>query len=856
MKYLKGNQIREKFLSFFEQRGHKRIPSASLVPNDPTILLTIAGMVPFKPIFLGKVKTDLKRATSSQKCIRTNDIENVGHTPRHHTFFEMLGNFSFGDYFKKEAINWAWEFLTKELEIPEEMMWVSIYLDDDEAYEIWHNDVGLPDSKIKRMGEEDNFWKVGPTGPCGPCSEIYVDLGEHGDLEIWNLVFMQYNREDDGRLTPLPRKNIDTGMGLERIASVLQGVPSDFETDLLYPIIKETEILSGHKYNKNEEKDLAFRIISDHIRAITFMISDGIYPGNEGRGYVLRRILRRAYRYGRFIGFSKPFLYKLIPTVIHVMKEGYPELIQKERQIIDITLTEEKRFQITLDQGLAMFEEIIKNVKSNIISGYDAFKLYDTYGFPIDIMKDLAKERGLSIDEEGFKEEMDTQRKRGRKRKKEEGPKKLYLNIYTSYGETLFTGYEKYEDESEIIAIIKDGALSQEAKKGDKVEIITQKTPFYAEKGGQVGDTGIIVTPNGKIKVEDTKTQEGLIIHKGIVEEGEIKKEDETKLIIDKERRNAIKRAHTATHLLHKAIHILIGEHANQAGSKVEPDEFRFDFTHFSHLNPSELSKIEALVNEKILEDMKVNVIDMKKDDAIKLGAIALFDEKYGEKVRVVKIGDFSIELCGGTHLNHTSQTGLFKITEETSIGAGIRRIHAYTGKKAYEYIREKEDLIEDMKLELKIQEDKAIISAIRYLKDELKKKEQIIKRLKKEGGANLIEKALEKVISIDGIKVITKITKDMDKEIIKTFIDKIRERLGTGIVIFGNVKDGKPYIAIGVTKDIQDKFKAGELVKIGAKKIKGGGGGRHHFAEAGGKDPKGIEDAISEIVSHIRSKV
>ncbi|HID15856.1 MAG TPA: alanine--tRNA ligase, partial [Candidatus Atribacteria bacterium] len=405
MKYLKGNQIREKFLSFFEQRGHKRIPSASLVPNDPTILLTIAGMVPFKPIFLGKVKTDLKRATSSQKCIRTNDIENVGHTPRHHTFFEMLGNFSFGDYFKKEAINWAWEFLTKELEIPEEMMWVSIYLDDDEAYEIWHNDVGLPDSKIKRMGEEDNFWKVGPTGPCGPCSEIYVDLGEHGDLEIWNLVFMQYNREDDGRLTPLPRKNIDTDMGLERIASVLQGVPSDFETDLLYPIIKETEVLSGHKYNKNEEKDLAFRIISDHIRAITFMISDGIYPGNEGRGYVLRRILRRAYRYGRFIGFSKPFLYKLIPTVIHVMKEGYPELIQKERQIIDITLTEEKRFQTTLDQGLAMFEEIIKNVKSNIISGYDAFKLYDTYGFPIDIMKDLAKERGLSIDEEGFKEE-------------------------------------------------------------------------------------------------------------------------------------------------------------------------------------------------------------------------------------------------------------------------------------------------------------------------------------------------------------------------------------------------------------------------------------------------------------------
>ncbi len=855
MKYMKGNQIRESFLSFFESKGHKRMPSASLVPDDPTILLTIAGMVPFKPIFLGKVKTDLKRATTSQKCIRTNDIENVGRTPRHHTFFEMLGNFSFGDYFKKEAINWAWEFLTKVLEIPEEKLWVSIYLDDDEAYEIWHKDIGLSDSKIRRMGEEDNFWKVGPTGPCGPCSEIYVDLGEHGDLEIWNLVFMQYNREEDGSLTPLPRKNIDTGMGLERIASVLQGVPSDFETDLLYPIIKATETLSGHKYNRSEEKDLAFRIISDHARAIAFMITDGIYPGNEGRGYVLRRILRRAYRYGRFIGLNEPFLYKLIPSVVDVMKGGYPELTEKEKQIIEITLTEEKRFQVTLDQGLSMFEEIIKNSPSNTISGKDAFRLYDTYGFPLDIMKDLAKERGLFIDEAGFEKEMAAQRERGRKRKTEEGPKKLYLDIYAKYGQTVFTGYSNYEDESEIIAIIKDNQLREEAKEGDKVEIITKNTPFYAERGGQVGDKGELIFPSGRVWVEDTKTQEGIIIHIGKVTQGNIKTGERVKLSIDKKRRDAIRRAHTSTHLLHRALRMLIGEHVKQAGSKVEPDEFRFDFTHFAPLTREELSKIEALVNEKVLEDIKVEVVEMKRDDALKLGAMALFDEKYGEHVRVVKIGNFSIELCGGTHLDHTSQVGLFKIVEEGSIGAGTRRIIAYTGEKAYKYIKEREELIDDIKEELKTREESAILSAIRHLKEEIKEKERIIKRFKVEGGENLSEKLLENAVDINGIKVVTKVTKELDKEIVKTFIDKVREKLKSGIVIIGNVQDGRPYLAVGVTKDLQDKFKAGDLVKIGAKIIKGGGGGRPHFAEAGGKDPEGIQKAIDAIVEKIRGE-
>ena len=856
MKYLKGDEIREKFLSFFESKGHKRMPSASLVPDDPTILLTIAGMVPFKPIFLGKVKTDLKRATTSQKCIRTNDIENVGHTPRHHTFFEMLGNFSFGDYFKKEAINWAWEFLTKVLEIPEEMMWVSIYLDDDEAYDIWRNDVGLSDDKIKRMGEEDNFWKVGPTGPCGPCSEIYVKLPGGDDLEIWNLVFMQYNREEDGSLTPLPRKNIDTGMGLERIASVLQGVESDFETDLLFPIIKETEELSGYKYKENKERDLAFRIISDHVRAISFMISDGIYPGNEGRGYVLRRILRRAYRYGRLLDLTEPFLYKLIPSVVNVMKGGYPELIEKEKQIIDITYTEEKRFQTTLDQGLSMFEEIAKKATAGIIKGEDAFRLYDTYGFPLDIMKDLAQERGLSIDEEGFERLMKEQRERGRKRKKEEGPIKVYTDIFTKYGETIFTGYQKYEDKSEIIAIIKDGNITDSAQEGEKVEIVTKNTPFYAEKGGQVGDTGYIEGPSGKAKIEDTQTREGIIIHKGSIIEGTLQTGEEVILSVDKERRNAIRRAHTSTHLLHKALRMLIGEHVKQAGSKVEPDEFRFDFTHFTHLTKEELDKIEELVNEKVLEDIKVEIKEMERDKAIELGALALFDEKYGNRVRVVKIGDFSIELCGGTHLDHTSQVGLFKIKEETSIGAGTRRVHVYTGKKAYRYTKEKEDLIEDIKEELKTREEGSIIPAIHHLKKELKEKDQIIKKFKTEGGENLIDKLLEEIIEIKGIKVVTKITEDMDKDLIKTFIDKVRDKLQHNcIAILGNVKDGKPYIAIGVTKDLQDRFKAGDLVKIGAKKIKGGGGGRPHFAEAGGKDPEGLQDAINTILEYIRSK-
>ncbi len=856
MRYMKGDEIRESFLSFFESKGHKRMPSASLVPDDPTILLTIAGMVPFKPIFLGKVKTDLRRATTSQKCIRTNDIENVGHTPRHHTFFEMLGNFSFGDYFKKEAITWAWEFLTEVLEIPAEKMRVSIYLDDDEAYEIWHKDIGLPDEKIRRMGEEDNFWKVGPTGPCGPCSEIYVDLGKHGDLEIWNLVFMQYNREEDGSLTPLPRKNIDTGMGLERIASVLQGVSSDFETDLLYPIISHTEEMSGYKYNEDEKRDLAFRIIADHIRAISFMITDGIYPGNEGRGYVLRRILRRAYRYGRFLDLKEPFLYKLVPSVIDVMKGGYPELVEKEKQIIELTLTEEKRFQATLDQGLSMFEEIVSHLSSDVIPGKEAFRLYDTYGFPLDIMKDLASERGLTVDEKGFEEEMKAQRERGRKRKKEEGSKKVYVDIYKRYGETTFTGYEKEEEESEIIAIIQGDSLIGEAGEGDKVEIVTKSTPFYPEKGGQIGDTGTIVTPSGRVEIEDTKTQEGIIIHIGKVKEGTIRQGEHATLSIDRKRRRAIRRAHTTTHLLHKALRTLIGEHVKQAGSKVEPDEFRFDFTHFSALTQEELSKIEALVNEKILEDIEVEVKEMDREDALKLGAMALFDEKYGNRVRVVKIGDFSIELCGGTHLEHTSQAGLFKINEEGSVGAGIRRIHAYIGEKAYRYTKEKEELIDEIKLELKMREDGAILSAIRHLKEELKEKDKIIKKLKTEGGKNLSDKLLEEIEDIGGIKVVARVTEDFEKDIVKTFIDKVREKLGSGIVVIGNVQDGRPYLAVGVTKDLQDRFKAGELVKIGAKMIKGGGGGRPHFAEAGGKDPGGIEKAVSSIVDYIRSKV
>src|SRR5665648_607475 len=629
--YMTSNEIREKYLKFFESKGHKITPSASLVPSDPSILLTIAGMVPFKPIFLGQVKSSLKRATTSQKCIRTNDIENVGKTARHHTFFEMLGNFSLGDYFKEDAIKWAWEFFTEVIEFPEEKLWISVFKDDDESYDIWHNLIGLPEKRIVRLGEEDNFWKVGPTGPCGPCSEIYIDLGEEKAskegggvgvderyLELWNLVFMQYNREEDGSLTPLPKKNIDTGLGLEGIASVLQKADTDFETDLFLPIIEFVAQNAGIKYKEDRKKDLALKVIADHARALVFMISDGIVPSNEGRGYVLRMLLRRAFRYGKVINYNQPFLYEVAPIVINLMKEVYPKVYKEENRICQVILAEEKRFQETLNIGI----QILDNIKEEL-----------------------------------------------KQKKKDKLNQKLCQDILNERGETEFVGYDSIEVKSKVIAITKEDKLVDKAAEGDKCKIYLEKTPFYAEKGGQIGDKGIITFPSKNsllVEIFDTQTPtEGLIAHFSEVSKGEIKVGDEVLARVDLLRRKAITRNHTATHLLHRALRDVLGEHVKQSGSAVNNNHLRFDFNHFAPLTIEELEKIENLVNEKILDELKVERKISTFDEAKEIGAIALFGEKYGEEVRVVKIGEFSLELCGGTHLNSTSSIGLFKILNE-----------------------------------------------------------------------------------------------------------------------------------------------------------------------------------------------
>ncbi|MEA3453907.1 MAG: alanine--tRNA ligase, partial [Candidatus Caldatribacteriota bacterium] len=626
--YMTSNEIREKFLKFFESKGHKITPSASLVPSDPSILLTIAGMVPFKPIFLGQVKSSLKRATTSQKCIRTNDIENVGKTARHHTFFEMLGNFSFGDYFKEDAIKWAWEFFTEVIGFPEEKLWVSIFKDDDESHDIWHNLIGIPEERIVRLGEEDNFWKVGPTGPCGPCSEIYIDLGEEKAskegggvgvderyLELWNLVFMQYNREEDGSLTPLPKQNIDTGLGLERIASVLQKADTDFETDLFLPIIKFVAQNAGIKYKEDQKKDLALKVIADHIRALVFMISDGITPSNEGRGYVLRMLLRRAFRYGKVINYNQPFLYEVAPVAIDLIKEIYPETYKEENRICQIILAEEKRFQETLNIGIQILDNIkeeLKQKNKDKLSGRDAFKLYDTYGFPLELTKDILEEDGFGIEEDDFKNEMKIQRERSRKNRLKSTASiktsikatlsiktrvETNINILKKWGETKFVGYDSVETKSKVIAIIKDDKLLNEAAEGDKCEIFLEKTPFYAEKGGQIGDKGVIASiskNNLLVEILDTQAPiEGLIAHFAEISKGEIKVGDEVLARVDLLRRKAITRNHTATHLLHRVLRDVLGDHVKQSGSAVNNHHLRFDFNHFAPLSNDELEKIE-----------------------------------------------------------------------------------------------------------------------------------------------------------------------------------------------------------------------------------------------------------------------
>jgi len=843
---ISGHALRKRFLEFFEKRGHKVFPSFSLIPDDPTILLTIAGMVPFKPYFLGEKKAPVKRAVTCQKCIRTNDIENVGYTARHHTFFEMLGNFSFGDYFKSEAIRWGWDFITKVLGLPEEKLWITIYKDDDEAFEIWHKEIGVPEERIVRMGEEDNFWKVGPVGPCGPCSEIIIDQGEEFGcgketcgvgcdcdryLELWNLVFMQYNRKEDGSLEPLPRKNIDTGMGLERLASVMQGVRSDFETDLLYPLIRRTESLSGVRYGVDEVYDRAMKIVADHARALVFMIADGIMPSNEGRGYILRRILRRAVVSGWKLGFDKPFLHELVPKVVEIMGEVYPELIESQRLASEVILLEEGRFRRTLSHGLNLFEEMVKSAISSgrkFLSGEEVFKLYDTYGFPFELTREMAMEKGLNVDEDGFVKAMERQRERARRASKKEAPDEIYRRIKEDVGETLFVGYESLEAQAKVLRVLENK---------DKLEIILDRTPCYPEKGGQVGDTGVISSRKFEGRIDDTYSPvEGLIVHRLTLLKGEINEGDLVSVRVDALRRREIAKHHTATHLLHQALCDILGPHVRQSGSLVAPDKLRFDFSHFSPLSHKEVEEVERIVNEKIWEDLKVEVLKMDLEEAKKLGAKALFEGKYGEKVRVIKIGDYSLELCGGTHLERTGLIGFFKIVSESGVGANLRRIEAVCGKSAYEYVN---SLLKKQENDLKaLREEKQMLS------DKLRKRDLELAKLQ-------LERVAPK--EINGIKVFSAFLPDLDTGAMRILGDEVKAKLGSSIVILGSSKGNRAILIAMVTPDLVEKgWNASKIVKRIGAQIGGGGGGKAGYAQAGGKDPRKLKEILSQIEKYI----
>ncbi|ADY74100.1 alanyl-tRNA synthetase [Desulfurobacterium thermolithotrophum DSM 11699] len=867
-----GKEIREAFLRFFEDKEHFRVKSSPLIPkNDPTLLFTNAGMVQFKDYFLGKEKPPFKRATSCQKCMRAggkhNDLENVGKTGRHHTFFEMLGNFSFGDYFKKEAIEFAWELVTKVFKLPEDRLYVSVYEKDDEAFEIWNKLIGIPENKIYKLGEKDNFWAMGDTGPCGPCSEIYYDRGEEfacGEnceigkcdcdryLEIWNLVFMQFERDESGKLTPLAHPSIDTGMGLERIASVLQNVPSNYETDLLFPLVKWASDLSGTPYGKDEKSSTSMRVIADHLRALTFLIADGVLPSNEGRGYVLRRIIRRASRHGRLLGIDKPFLFEGVDEVLNIMGDTYPEIVENGRLIKKVTLKEEERFSKTLERGLYIFAEIIdklRNEGKDIIPGEEAFKLYDTFGFPLDLILEVANDENLKVDVSGFEKLLAEQKERARKAWKG-GVQKVIspeLQKLSEESPSIFIGYDHLEGIGKVTGILKDGRLIEEAKEGEEVTVILDKTPFYPEKGGQVGDTGIIEGNNCYCEVLDTQNiTENLIGHKVVVKKEKVKVGDIVNAIVNEERRKAIMRAHTATHLLHKALREVLGNHVKQAGSLVLPDRLRFDFTHFEAPTEEELQTIEETVYNWVLKNYPVKIEEMSYDEAIERGAIALFGEKYGDVVRVVDVGGVSVELCGGTHVERSGDIGFFKLISESSISSGTRRIEAVVGKEAFKYIEEKEALIKKLRSSLQSPEEQ-LLQKVEKLKEELKAKEKELERIKKKLATAEIDQIVEDAPIINGIKVVTAKLEGFGGKELAEIADVIRNKAKTAAVMIVGIKDGKASLLIALTKDLTDRFKAGEIIREIAPILEGRGGGRPDMAQGGVQNLSKLEEAFSE---------
>lgn len=862
------NNIREMFLEFFETKGHLRLKSASLIPeSDKSLLLINSGMAPLKPYFTGQQIPPNNRVTTCQKCIRTPDIERVGKTARHGTFFEMLGNFSFGDYFKDEAITWAWEFCTKWLKLSEDKLWVTIYQDDDEAFDIWNKKIGIPDERIVRMGKEDNFWEIG-LGPCGPCSEIYFDRGEKYGcgkhdckvgcecdryIEFWNLVFTQFDRDEEGNYKKLVKPNIDTGMGLERMAAIMQNVDNIFEVDTIKYILDYISELVGVNYGNNGKSDISIRVITDHIRSVTFLISDGVLPSNEGRGYVLRRLLRRAVRHGKLLGFSESFLGKVAKKVIEISNEAYPELKEKEEYILNIIDVEEKRFEETLEQGLIKLQEYMDSLnKGQILPGQAAFKLYDTYGFPLDLTKDILEENGFLVDEEGFEKEMKLQRDRARSARGDNDTESWKEDIYSKIDKdivTNFVGYDNFSSSSIIKVIIANNIIVQKAIAGMEVSIILDKTPFYAESGGQLADIGFIKGKNFIIQVFDCKRVTGeRHSHECRIIEGEITVGDECYAEIDVLRRMATARNHSVTHLLHKALRNTLGNHVEQAGSLVSSDRLRFDFTHFKAITKEEIDKIEKEVNTVIWESMDITTLDTDIENAKKMGAIALFGEKYGDTVRVVKMGDYSTELCGGTHLKNTSQIGMFKIVSEGGIAAGVRRIEAISGEKLYEYLKEKEQLINEVSAKLKTNEDDLIKRVEANIK-EIKEMEKEVLLLKDKISNSSLEHYLSKAQELKNLKYIISNVENADIDSMRQLGDKLKEKLENLLVVLYSVTDEKTILMAMASKSaVSLGLHAGNLIKEITKIGGGSGGGRPDMAQGGIKD----KDKISKIIEAI----
>ncbi len=870
MRYMKTSEIRESFLEYFENKGHTRVKSASLIPeNDPTLLFVNAGMVPFKRVFLGEEKRPYKRAVSCQKCLRVsgkhNDLENVGFTSRHHTFFEMLGNFSFGDYFKEKAIEFAWEFVTQVLNIPEERIFVSVFYKDDEAYEIWRNKIGLGEGRIWKLDEKDNFWQMGDTGPCGPSSEIYVDRGEHIKneeerfLEIWNLVFMQYYRDEKGNLNPLPSPSIDTGMGLERIASVLQGVDTNFEIDIIKPLIEFGENVSGVAYGRENTHDVALRVIADHLRALTFAISDGVIPSNEGRGYVIRRILRRALRYGYKLGIEKPFLYEGIDVVIDVMKDAYPELEMGRGFVKGIVKGEEERFIRTLKAGMEFMEEIISKAVEGgekVLKGEEVFKAYDTYGFPLDLIEEIARERGISLDMEGFKREMEIQRERARRHFKTSAKeiKDVYKKLSEEGVYTVFKGYDTLELETEVVALVKEGRKEYSASEGERVELILKETPFYPEGGGQIGDAGFIEKEGGDIiKVEDTQRfLDGIIVHIGRVLKGTVSAGDRVRAKVDKKRREDIMRHHTSTHLLHATLRNVLGEHVRQAGSLVADSYMRFDFTHFESLSVDDLREIEERINDVIRKNLKVNVKEMSYDEAIKSGAIAIFEEKYGERVRVIEVEGYSRELCGGTHVSRTGDIGYFKILSESSVGAGVRRIIACAGRHAVKKSYEEHVKLRRISEMFNVSEEK-VEDRINEFLEELKEKEREIAKLREELNKERILRNV-KVEEINGVKMVYAFLDEASSEELRNMGDMLRSKHPKSVVFLASKGKGKVGIVVLVSKELAEEISAKDVIREVCKPLGGSGGGRKDMAQGGGKYPDKLDESVKVLRDYLRS--